>query len=133
MFDIRRREFIALFGSAAVWPVSVHAQHSERVQRIGLLMSYLESDPEAQAWYAAFREGLQKLGWTEGRNIQIDTRWAAPDDAGSMQRFAKELVALDMKTGDLAGPGPASGTNSRTRSTPRRISDLPIEFRSSSH
>src|ERR1700751_5218905 len=73
MFDIRRREFIALFGSAAVWPVSVHAQHSERVQRIGLLMSYLESDPEGQAWYAAFREGLQKLGWAEGRNIQIDT------------------------------------------------------------
>jgi putative tryptophan/tyrosine transport system substrate-binding protein len=94
MFDIRRRELIALFGSAAVWPVSVHAQQSERVQRIGLLMSYLESDPEAQAWYAAFREGLQKLGWTEGRNIRIDTRWAAPDDAGSMQRFARELVAL---------------------------------------
>jgi ABC-type uncharacterized transport system substrate-binding protein len=94
MFDIRRREFIALFGSAAVWPVSVRAQHSERVQRIGLLMSYLESDPEALGWYAAFREGLRRLGWAEGRNIQIDTRWAAPDDAGSMQRFAKELVAL---------------------------------------
>jgi ABC-type uncharacterized transport system substrate-binding protein len=91
---MKRRELIALFGSAAVWPLSVHAQPSERVQRIGLLMSYVESDPEAQAWNAAFHEGLQKLGWTEGRNIQIDTRWAAPDDAGSMQRFAKELVAL---------------------------------------
>src|ERR1700730_15896995 len=46
------------------------------------------------AWYAAFREALQKLGWTQGRNIQIDTRWATPDDAESMRRFAKELVAL---------------------------------------
>ncbi|MFZ1097405.1 MAG: ABC transporter substrate-binding protein [Xanthobacteraceae bacterium] len=95
-FDqLKRREFIWLLGGgAAVWPLSLHAQQSERVQRIGLLMSYLESDPEAQAWYAAFREGLQKLGWTEGRNIWIDTRWAAPDDAGLMRRFAKELVAL---------------------------------------
>ena len=50
--------------------------------------------PEGQAWVAAFREGLQKLGWTEGRNIRIDTRWTTPDDAEAMQRFAKELVAL---------------------------------------
>ena len=92
---LRRREFIALLGgAAAAWPLAARAQQAERVRRIGVLMSYLESDPEAQAWYAAFREGLQKLGWTEGRNIQIDTRWAAPDEAGSMRRFAKELVAL---------------------------------------
>ena len=63
------------------------------MRRIGVLMAYAESDPEAQAWVAAFREGLQKLGWTEGRNIRIDTRWAA-SDAELMQRFAKELVAL---------------------------------------
>ena len=92
---MKRREFITLLGSAAAaWPLAARAQQSGRARRIGLLMSYLESDPQAQAWYAAFREGLQKLGWTEGRNIRIDTRWAAPDDAGSMQRFAKELVAL---------------------------------------
>src|SRR5215467_4338852 len=92
---MRRREFITLIGgAAAVWPLAARAQQSERVQRIGVLMSYLESDPEARGWYAAFREGLQKLGWTEGRNIRIDTRWTAPDDAGSMHRFAKELVAL---------------------------------------
>ena len=92
---LRRREFIALLsGAAATWPLAAHAQQDQRVRSIGVLMSYLESDPEAQAWYAAFREGLQKLGWTEGRNIQIDTRWAAPDEAGSMQQFAKELVAL---------------------------------------
>jgi putative tryptophan/tyrosine transport system substrate-binding protein len=93
--NIGRRELIAAIGGAvAAWPLAARAQQSERVQRIGVLMSYLGSDPEAQAWYAAFREGLQKLGWTEGRNIRVDTRWAAPDDADSMQRFAKELVAL---------------------------------------
>ena len=92
---LRRREFITVLGGAAAsWPLAARAQQDEHVRRIGVLMSYLESDPEAQAWYAAFREGLQKLGWTEGRNIQIDTRWAAPDEAGSMQQFAKELVAL---------------------------------------
>ena len=91
---MQRRAFITLLGGAAAWPVAARAQQPERMRRIGLLMSYLESDQEAQAWYAAFHEGLQKLGWTEGRNIRIDTRWAAPDDAGSMQQFAKELVAL---------------------------------------
>ena len=64
------------------------------MRRIGVLMGFAESMPEAQANVAAFRDGLQKLGWTEGRNIRIDTRWATPDDAVSMQRFAKELVAL---------------------------------------
>jgi putative ABC transport system substrate-binding protein len=81
-----RRELITLLGgAAAAWPIATRAQQGEKVRRIGLLMSYLESDPQAQAWYA---------GWTEGRNIGIDSRWAAPDDAGSMRRFANELVAL---------------------------------------
>jgi putative tryptophan/tyrosine transport system substrate-binding protein len=57
-------------------------------------MGFPESDAEAQAYIAAFRDGLKKLGWTEGRNVRIDTRWATPADADSMQRFAKELVAL---------------------------------------
>src|ERR1700756_2316568 len=91
---LQRREFITLLGGAAAWPVATHAQQSERVRRIGVLMGYAESDSEAQAQIAAFRDGLQKLGWTEGRNTRIDTRWATPDDADSMQRFAKELVAL---------------------------------------
>ena len=92
---MRRREFITLLGGAAVaWPLAARAQQPDRVRRIGVLMGYAESDLEGQAYVAAFREGLQKLGWTEGRNIRIDTRWAAPADAESMQRFAKELVAL---------------------------------------
>jgi putative ABC transport system substrate-binding protein len=63
------------------------------MRRIGMLMGYAENDSEAQAWIAAYREGLQKLGWTEGRNIRVDTRWASAD-AEAMQRFAQELVAL---------------------------------------
>ena len=92
---LRRREFITLLGSAAAaWPLAARAQQGERMRRIGVLMGYAESDLEAQANIAAFREGLQKLGWTEGHNIRIDTRWAAPADAEARQRFAKELVAL---------------------------------------
>ncbi|HVD83931.1 MAG TPA: ABC transporter substrate-binding protein [Bradyrhizobium sp.] len=92
---MKRRDFITLLGgAAAAWPLAARAQQADRMRRIGVLMGYAESDLEVQAHIAAFREGLQKLGWTEGRNIQIDTRWAAPDDAASMRRFAKELVAL---------------------------------------
>jgi putative ABC transport system substrate-binding protein len=92
---MRRREFITLLGGVAVaWPLDARAQQPERVRRIGVLMAHAESDPEFQAYMAAFREGLRKLGWTEGRNIQIDSRWGALDDAESRQRSAKELVAL---------------------------------------
>ena len=92
---MRRREFIALFGSTmATWPVAAHAQQVERVRRIGVLMGYAESDPDAQANVAEFRQSLRKLGWAEGYNIQIDIRWPTPADVESMQRFAKELVAL---------------------------------------
>ena len=90
---MRRRDFI-IGGTAASWSLATHAQQPGRLRRIGVLMGYAESDSDAQSWYAAFREGLQKLGWTEGHNTQIDTRWATPDDAESMRRFAKELVAL---------------------------------------
>ncbi len=90
---MRRREFITLLGGAATWPLAARAQQGERMRRIGVLMAYAESVPEAQAWVATFREGLQKLGWTEGRNIRIDIRWAT-GDRETIQRFAKELVAL---------------------------------------
>ena len=90
---IGRRKFLATLGGAAAWPLAARAQQADRVRRIGVLMGFPESDPEAQLRVAAFREGLQKLGWTEGRNIRIDTRWAALE-AQAMQRFAKELVGL---------------------------------------
>ena len=94
---IKRREFITLVGNAAAaWPLAAWAQQPERMRRIGVLMGFPESDSKAQTSYAAFRDGLQKLGWTEGRNTRIDARWAAPGDTQSMQRFAKELVALQL-------------------------------------
>jgi putative tryptophan/tyrosine transport system substrate-binding protein len=93
MLDVRRRQFITLLGGAAAWPLAAMAQQRDRTRRIGVLMAHAESDREARAWVAAFREELQKLGWMEGRNLQIDTRWAAAK-VESIQRFAKELVAL---------------------------------------
>src|SRR5262245_32145036 len=73
-----RREFITLVGgAAAAWPLAAPAQQSERVRRIGVLMAYAEGDREGEGFTAAFWEGLQQLGWAEGRNIRIDTRWAA--------------------------------------------------------
>src|SRR6516164_3503617 len=92
--QLKRREFITLLGgTVAVWPLAARGQQGERIRRIGVLMGHAESDSESQAHIAAFRDGLQKLGWMEGRNTRIDTRWAA-FDAESRQRFAKELIAL---------------------------------------
>jgi putative ABC transport system substrate-binding protein len=92
---MRRREFITVVGGAAAsWPLAARAQQPDRMRRIGVLMGYAESDSEGQAFVAAFREGLQKLGWVENRNMRIDYRWATSDDPDSIQRFAKELVAL---------------------------------------
>ncbi len=87
---MRRREFIRLLGSAAASPFAARAQQGA-IRRVGVLMGFAESDHGAQSGVAVFREELRKLGWTEGRNIEIDIRWAT---AESMQAFAKELVAL---------------------------------------
>ena len=79
---IGRREFVTLLGgTAAAWPLAARAQ-GDRVRRLGVLMSTGERDPETQLRVGAFREGLQKLGWAEGHNLQIDYRWGA----GSIER-----------------------------------------------
>ena len=91
---MKRREFISLVGGAAAWPLTARAQQPDRMRRIGVLMGYAESDREGQANVAVFREALEKLGWAEGRNMRIDTRWATPGDVESRQRFVKELIAL---------------------------------------
>jgi putative ABC transport system substrate-binding protein len=83
-----------LGGATAVWSFATRAQQTDRMRRIGVLMASPESDREGHARVAAFQEELQKLGWAEGRNIRIDYRWATFDEAESIQRFAKELVAL---------------------------------------
>jgi ABC-type uncharacterized transport system substrate-binding protein len=94
MLDRRRRQFITLLGgAAAAWPLAARAQQPERMRRIGVLQSLAADDPEGQARLAAFAQGLQQSGWTIGRNVQIDTRWAA-GDAERFRRYAAELVAL---------------------------------------
>jgi putative ABC transport system substrate-binding protein len=93
-FDrLNRRKFITLLGSATACPLAARAQQPRGMRRIGVLMTYAEDDPEGQAYLAAFREALQKLGWTEGHNFQIDYRWAALG-AEATQRFAKDLIVL---------------------------------------
>ena len=75
---MRRRQFITLLGGAlAARPVAARAQHGERMRRIGVLMNLASDDAEGQARLAAFHQGLQQLGWTVGRNVQIDYRWGA--------------------------------------------------------
>jgi putative tryptophan/tyrosine transport system substrate-binding protein len=91
MLDRKRRKFLAFLGSAVVvWSRSVHAQQA---RRLGMLIGYAERDTETQARLAAFRKGLDALGWTEGRNVLIDYRFA-PANPDQAQQFARELVAL---------------------------------------
>src|SRR5438034_11071409 len=115
---MRRREFISLLGGvAAAWPFGARAQ-SDRVRRIGILMAHAESDPEFQAYLGAFRDELQKLGWSEGRNIRIDARWGALDDAESRQRFAKELIALQPDLILTQNTPPTASMLQQTRTIP---------------
>src|SRR5690349_14050657 len=91
---MRRREFIAFLGGAAVvWPPAVHAQPPEAVRRIGILVSLAADDLQGQARHATFIHSLSELGWTEGRNLRFETRWAA-GNAADMRKYAAELVAL---------------------------------------
>jgi len=90
---MRRRQFIAGLGSAAAWPMAARAQRGERVRRVGVLMGYDESDPEGKARLSGFTQGLTELGWTEGRNVRMEVRWAA-DNVDRVRALAKELVDL---------------------------------------
>jgi putative ABC transport system substrate-binding protein len=114
---MKRRAFIALLGSAAAWPLAARAQQAERVRRIGLLMASAD-DREGQARVTPLKEGLKELGWTDGRNIQIETRFGG-GDAGRIRAHAAELVALapDVLVGH-ATPG--------TRALRQATSSIPI-------
>ena len=90
---MKRRTFIAGLGSAAVWPVMARGQQPDRVRRIGVLMPWEENDPEGRRRHSAFIQALADLGWTDGRNVRIDPRWAS-GDIDRMRALAHELVGL---------------------------------------
>jgi putative ABC transport system substrate-binding protein len=90
---MKRREFITLLSGAVAWPLVARGQPSDQVRRIGVLMMTTPDDPETRARIAALMQGLDKLGWVEGRNVHLDYRWAR-GDADQAQSFAKELIAL---------------------------------------
>jgi putative ABC transport system substrate-binding protein len=91
---MKRRDFVnAIIGSTAMWPLGALAQQRERMRRIGVVMAYAESDPNGQMQVAAFREHLQKLGWTEGSNLWLDLRFGA-GDPDRIRAFARELLSL---------------------------------------
>jgi putative ABC transport system substrate-binding protein len=118
---MRRREFIAGLGGAASWPLLARAaQRDERVRRLGVLMGWDESDPQAKDGLSAFSEGLEKLGWTEGRNLRFDIRWTS-GNADLRQMFAKELVELQP---DVI----LSNTTPVTAALQRQTRTIPIVF-----
>ena len=90
---ILRREFIALLGGAAAWPLAARAQQGDRVRRIGVLMPYDENDPEPKRRVSAFTQALADLGWTDGRNVRMDLRWAGAD-TNRIRALAQDLVGL---------------------------------------
>jgi putative tryptophan/tyrosine transport system substrate-binding protein len=95
-FDqLKRREFITLLGGAvaAAWPLAARAQQAERMRRVGMLTPLPADDPEVQRRYAGFLQGLQQLGWTDGRNIRIDARWSG-GNASLTRKYAEELARL---------------------------------------
>jgi len=114
---MKRRAFITLLGGAAAWPLGARAQQTEKVRRIGVLMNRVADDPEAQARFKAFVQGLQQLGWAEGRNVRMDVRWTA-GVAEQLHKYAEELVAL-MPDAILAdGAVSVSALQGVTRSVP---------------
>src|SRR3954466_14665273 len=126
---MRRRDFFATLRGAAAWQFigalgdsmlagpSV-AQEAERKRRIGVLMAHPASDPEFQQYAAAFRDGLRKSGWIEGRNISFEFRWGALDDSEVRSRSAKELVALRPDLILTQNTPPTASTLQQTRSIP---------------
>jgi putative ABC transport system substrate-binding protein len=116
---MRRRNFIKVIGgAAAAWPLAARAQQPNVMRRIGVLMAHAESDPEFKAYVAAFRAGLEKLGWTEGRNIRIDFRWGALADAEARERSAKELTALQPDVILTQNTPPTASMLKQTRTIP---------------
>ena len=120
MVKVKRRDFIALLAGAVALPLAARAKEAERMRRIGVLMGYPEGDPQAQANVTALLRGLQDLGWVEGRNVQIDCRWAGGDPDIALT-FARELIAM---VPDVLVPS----TNQVTRILQQQTRTIPIVF-----
>jgi putative tryptophan/tyrosine transport system substrate-binding protein len=118
---MRRREFIAGLGSAAAWPLAARAQQADRVRRVGVLAGAAENDQGYQASIAAFREGLAKLGWVEGRNLRIELRFGAAD-ADRFRAYAAELVSLAPDVIVAEGGAPTRALQQQTQTIPIVIS-----------
>jgi putative tryptophan/tyrosine transport system substrate-binding protein len=114
---MRRREFIALLGGMAALPLAARAQQPERVRRIGILLPAAADDPAWQAWVGAFLQALGELGWTIGRNVRIDTRWAGAN-AAEIRRHAAELAALAPDVILAAGTSTVGPLLQATRTVP---------------
>src|ERR1700716_4337413 len=112
---MRRRELITLLGGAAFgWPLAARAQQGDRIRRIGVLMYWPADDAEGQARLAAFAQALKQLGWGDGRNLRIDTRWATGDDihrhAGELAASAPDVLVAATGTATVAPPLQATRT-----------------------
>ena len=101
---MKRRDFITLLGGTAAWPLAARAQQPERMRRIGVLMGLAEDDPETKARLTGFRQGLEKRGWTEGRNVRIDYRFALAGaqvhESASGRLCCKSRFALGFKNSE---------------------------------
>ena len=116
---MKRRQFISLLGgaAAAAWPVAARAQQGERVRRVGVLVGFRANDPQGEARVAAFRQGLQALGWIDGRNLRIDLSWGA-GDADSVRNRAAEVMSLAPEVVLAAGSSAVAALQQQTRALP---------------
>ncbi len=112
---MRRREFIAGLGGAAAWPFAARAQQA--IRRLGVMMTLVENDPEGRSWLSAFTQELSQLGWTEGRNMRMDVRWAG-DSVDRTRMFAKEMVDLQPDVTLAIGTVPTAALQQETRTIP---------------
>jgi putative ABC transport system substrate-binding protein len=114
---MRRREFITLVGGAATWPLAARAEKNDGVRRVGVIMGFAENDEVWQAYLASFRQGLQELGWTDGRNIRFDYRFTG-DSEERMRAMAEEIVSLTPDVIFVSTNSVVSATLKATRSIP---------------
>ncbi len=114
---MKRREFIAGLGGAVAWPLATRAQRTDAIRRVGVLLSIDENDPQGKARLSGFVQEFAKLGWTEGRNMRMDVRWAA-GNVDRLRIFAKELVVLQPDVIFTAATSATTALQRETRTIP---------------